>query len=416
MDIPRPSSKSRRLKAYSLGIGSLTLIVVLFALSGNSSAAPSVQRDRLVIDEVVRGELIKAVGGAGRLLPEDQYLIPAPVSGRIEEQVVVAGTAVEAGEVLLVLSNPEVHLQLLEAERALAEAKMASQRLVTENNMTILNAKRELATLRTQLRDAEHQHNALSTLLASGLVAKLEANVADSRWRELKDHMALAEQQMVVTGSAFHAAMRGQIEEIRRVSEVATFHRQRVDSLTVRTAISGLVQDLAVEQGQWVSTGTLLARVFRPGNLKAELRVPETRAGEVAPQQECMITIRGDSIPGTVRRVSPAAEGGTVVVEVELKGELPASARPDLNIEGRIQTGRVADTLHLRRPANAMPHFPSWLYLVNSTNSAERVSIEFGEGSSERIEIVAGATEGDLFVVNNLPSKVGEATHIRILN
>lgn len=415
MDIPRTPSRSRRFRPHIVGGGVLLLAIISITLARVGPAMPTVSADRLVIDQVVRGDLISSVSVPGRLSPEDQYLIPAPVSGRVQERPVEAGSKVEPGDVLLVLSNPEVDLQLLEAERVLAEARMARQRLVSRNDIGALAVQRELGGLEAQLHDAEQQHQAMSALLAEGLVPEIEASRASSRWRELAEQVRLAEQQSAVMTTTFHADLKGQDEEVHRVAQVAAFHRQRVDSLTVRSSISGVVQDISLEQGQWVSSGELLARVFQPGQLKAELRVPEARAGEISPGQRTLVAMRGDSIAGVVRRVNPAAVGGTVLVEIRLTGDLPASARPDLNIEGRIETGRIADTLHLRRPASAVPGQETWMYRLAGEGSAERVAVVFGEGSTERIAVVEGARVGDRLIVNS-PTGSGEAPRLRILN
>ena len=415
MDIPRLPSRTARLRPYLIGAGVLVLAVASIALARVGPAEPSIAADRLVVDEVVRADLIRTVSGPGRLLPEDQHLISAPVSGRVDQRLVEAGARVDSGDTLLVFSNPEVDLRLLEAQRVLAEARTARQRLVSANRIAKLTAQRDQTGLEARLHEARDQHRAISALADEGLVSSIEASRASSHWQELSEQARLAEQQLAVMESTFRSDLEGQDEEIHRVAQVAAFHRLRVASLTVRSPISGVVHELSVEPGQWVPSGELLARVFRPGQLKAEVRIPEARAGEVTPGQQSSVVIRGDSIDGVVRRVSPAAVGGAVAVEVELTTELPASARPDLNIEGRIETGRVPDTLQLRRPAGATPGQRRWMYRLDGKGRARRVPLVLGEASSERIQVVEGARAGDRFIVNDL-EEFGGARRIRILD
>ena len=56
-------------------------------------------------------------------------------------------------------------------------------------------------------------------------------------------------------------------------------------------------------------------------------------------------------IAGTVMRVDPAVQNGTVTVDVKLTGELPKGARPDLSVDGTIDLERLDNVLYVGRPA-----------------------------------------------------------------
>ncbi len=56
-------------------------------------------------------------------------------------------------------------------------------------------------------------------------------------------------------------------------------------------------------------------------------------------------------IAGTVSRVDPAVQNGTVTVDVSLTGELPKGARPDLSVDGTIDLEKLENVLYVGRPA-----------------------------------------------------------------
>ncbi len=60
------------------------------------------------------------------------------------------------------------------------------------------------------------------------------------------------------------------------------FQIQRIASMRVRAGIDGVLQEMDLEEGQWVMSGQTLARVVVPERLKAELRIPQTQATNVA--------------------------------------------------------------------------------------------------------------------------------------
>ena len=63
---------------------------------------------------------------------------------------------------------------------------------------------------------------------------------------------------------------------------------------------------------------------------RAALKVAETQAKDILVGQIAEIDTRNGTIPGRVSRIDPAAQNGTVTVDVSLEGALPSGARPDL--------------------------------------------------------------------------------------
>src|SRR5439155_1821750 len=111
----------------------------------------------------------------------------------------------------------------------------------------------------------------------------------------------------------------------------------QIDQLKVRAQTAGVLQQLPVQVGQRVSMGTVLAKVAEPGRLKAQLKIAETQAKDLQLGQVASIDTRVGIIPGRVIRMDPAATEGTVTIDVQLDGELPKGARPDLSVDGTIE-------------------------------------------------------------------------------
>jgi HlyD family secretion protein len=163
-----------------------------------------------------------------------------------------------------------------------------------------------------------------------------------------------------------------------------------------------------------VQAGTTLARVAQPDRLKAELRIPQTQARDVQVGQAAFIDTRRDTIPGRVRRVDPNVQGGSVLVEVTLEGDLPAGARPDLNIEGMIELERLSDVLHVGRPTYGQSHSTVGLFrAVDDGNAAERVPVQLGRSSVNQIEVLEGLQEGDVIILSDM-SRYDDMDRVRI--
>ena len=117
MDIKRPPASKK--KQYILwGVGVLAIASISLVISGLKPAAPTVEFSTLWVDSVKRGELTREVRAGGTLVPEHIRIIAAVTAGRIEALPVRAGVTVTPGTLLVELSNIDVTLQALQAEKA----------------------------------------------------------------------------------------------------------------------------------------------------------------------------------------------------------------------------------------------------------------------------------------------------------
>jgi HlyD family secretion protein len=152
-----------------------------------------------------------------------------------------------------------------------------------------------------------------------------------------------------------------------------------------------------------VSPGTNLARVADPTRLKAELRIAETQARDLAIGQKAEIDTRNGIIPGRVIRIDPAAQQGTVTVDVELLGELPRGARPDLSVDGTIELERLTNVLYVGRPAFGQENSTVGLFKVDpATGEASLEQVQLGRSAVNTIEVLGGLAEGDQVILSDM--------------
>ena len=401
MDIPREKKPRRRLPIY-VGI----VAAVALSLAGLVSlkpAGPGVERATLLIDTVQRGEMLRQVRGNGTLVPEDLRIVSAMTAGRIERIVARPGTRVEEGSVLLQMSNPDVQLEALDAERqlTLAEAELATQRASLETQR--LAAVSAAATARSEMREAERQVRVAERLSSDGLSSSMDVERASDRLSEARERYDSEKRRLTVVEEATQAQIALRRSEVDRLRSIAAFQRDRVGSMTVRAGQKGVVQALALQPGQWVNPGQELARVAGQDRLKAVLMVPESQARDLALGLKASVDTRNGLIAGHVSRVDPAVQGGTVAVDVALDGALPRGARPDLSVDGVIEIERIPDALHVGRPADGSTEATTQLFrLEPDGRTAVRVTVRVGRGSADAVEILDGLKQGDRVILSEM--------------
>jgi len=163
-----------------------------------------------------------------------------------------------------------------------------------------------------------------------------------------------------------------------------------------------VLQQVTAQVGQQVTPGLNLARVADPASLKAELKIAETQIKDVRVGQPVAVDTRNGVIQGRVSRVDPAAREGTFVVDVELSGPLPASARPDLSVDGTIELERLTNVLYVGRPAFGQGQQTVGLFRLSAdSHEAVRTQVMLGRSSVSTIEVVSGLREGDQVILSD---------------
>jgi HlyD family secretion protein len=414
MDIPRRKEGKR---GRNLALASAALLVLVAGstwLSRLKAAAPAVERASVWTDRVKRGEMLRQVRGPGTLVPEQVRWITADTAGRVERLPLRPGAPVEPETLLMELSNPDVMLQALDAERQLAQAQ--ADRLTLKLNLEgqAVAERASLAQLRADAADAERRAAANRPLIKDGTISGVDAEQAREKAEALRTRLTLQELRVRQVDGSTGEQLSAQAAQIERLRAVVQFRRRLVDSMKVRAGWHGVLSEMPLELGQWVTPGALLSKVVQPERLKALLRVPETQARDVALGQPVEIDTHNGTILGTVARIAPGASQGAVEVEVRLPEALPKGARPDLTVEGTVQLEKLADVLFVGRPAGAQPDSTVELYKVQPDGEgAARTKVKLGRSSVATIEIREGLAEGDVVVLSDLSTLEG-ALRIRL--
>ncbi len=408
MDIQRPASVARQKKLRRIWIGAAVIIavgLVSVALARLKPAAPTVERATVWVDTVKRGAMLRQVRGLGTLVPVDEARrwLASATQGRVERIVLRPGAQVTPDTVILELADPQLQQQMLEAESQLraAEADLASlrARLDTER----LNQRSIAATVESDYEQARLEREVNEDLAKDGLVSNLILKQSTVRSESLRTRSQLEKERVAVSEESVRAQLLAQQARVNQLSTLFALRRQQVDQLRVRAGMSGVLEQVPVEVGQQVAPGTNVARVADPTRLKAELRIAETQARDLTIGQVAQVDTRNGIIAGKVARIDPAAQNGTVTVDITLDGELPRGARPDLSVDGTVELERLDNVLYVGRPAFGQENSAVGLFKVSTdTGEADRVQIQLGKSSVNTIEIKNGAKEGDQLVLSDM--------------
>jgi HlyD family secretion protein len=404
MDIARPELKQKkRRRQYAIGGAIAAAILVAAAgLSALGPAIPSIERSSVLVDQVKRGELLREVRGPGTLVPKEIRWIAAETAAHVEHIVIKPGAVVQPDTIILELANPEVDDQLLAAKTAVtaAQSDLAAKR--TDLNSKLLDEQSAFAQAKSDYETARMQAEAEKTVAEKGVIPAVQYRKSLVVLEQSKQRMELEEQRVGEFRRNIDSQLAAEKARLDQLVATRELRQRQADALHVRAGIEGILQQVPVEEGQQVAAGANLARVARPGELMAELRIAETQAKDVALGQPVKVDTRNGVIDGKVLRVDPAVQNGTVQVDVDLEGKLPPGARPDLSVDGTVEIERLPDVLYVGRPAFGQPDSEVRLYKVDGgSNVASRVPVQLGKSSVNLIQIVNGLSVGDKVILSD---------------
>lgn len=401
----RPQKKRKRLVWSAVGVGVIALTIFLPRLL--PSAAPSVDAATVWRDTVVRGTMVRQVRGPGTLVPEQMRWITALTPGRIEQILALPGTEVGEGDLIMVMSNPDVDMQLLQAQQQLSQARATLAQLRTSLATQELTQRGTVATVHTQFLDAERNYATNQRLFDENpdLVARADLDRSKEQVDELSIRLEIEEDRLEVIAGTAQEQLDAQLEQIERLTEMTAFNRDRLRSMQVTVPVAGVLAplDIPLQEGQWVQSGQNLSRVVVPGRLKAEIRIPQTQAQDIVVGQVALIDTRTDTIVGQVVRIDPAVRNGTVTIDVALPRNLPPSARPDLSVDGNVVIQRLQDIVYVGRPTFGQANAQVSIFrLTEDGQYADRVTVRLGVSSVNEIQVREGLEPGDVVILSDM--------------
>ena len=405
MDIVKPKIKISPWRRYwfvpLLLIGVITLTWLVWE---RGSAGYTADGEVLLFGDVEQGNLVVNIRGTGVLAPREIRWIAANVEGRVERILIKPGDAVIKGELILELANPELvqqmeetrwELEAVEAQTLASAATLASSLL--DQKSVVLDAQLNYESAKLQL-DAE------ATLINgnSAAVSKLDYERSKLKARQTFQRWEIEQERFEKMEDNVSAQLNAQNARLNKMRKTLQRVEQMVEDLSVMASMEAIVQEVPLEAGERVMVGGNIAKLARQDELIAELRIPEVEIRDVAIGQHVVIDTRNSTVEGRVSRIDPAVNEGTVLIDVEFTEPLPADARPDLTVDGRIEVANIQNTLFVARPLFAQSQSVSSVYQLTADGDyAERVRVRLGSGSINIIEVVEGLGAGDRIIVSD---------------
>lgn len=414
VDIKRDPPKKTKQYIYG-ALGVIALVAITVWVSTLEAAPPTVEAATVWTGKVQQGELLRQVRGPGTLVPENPLIVSARTAGRVEKVVIDPGAQVTPETLIMELSNPDLELQVQNAEWEWRRAEASFTQLRVQLDQQRLQQESVVAQVQAQYNQARLRADRDQQLYEENLTSQITMLMSKSQAEELENRLRIETTRLENLEESNRAQLEAQRVQVDQRQAEFQLRQRDLGALQVRATIVGVLQEVPVDEGQQVQPGVVLARVADPTDLKAQLRIAQTQAGEVVIGQSATIDTRNGVVAGRVTRIDPAVVQGTVTVDVELlTDELPPGARPDLSVDGRIEIERLVDVKFVDRPAFGQADQSVGLFkLLPGGSEAVRTTVRFGASSVDKIVVLEGLEVGDEIILSDM-SRYDTADKVRI--
>ena len=250
-----------------------------------------------------------------------------------------------------------------------------------------------LATFAAEMVQADVSQARASLLEAKAHAAEAASNA--ERARTLQASGALSAQQIEQYTTAAQAAQ----ARVEAAQALLQAQQLRLQHTQVRAPDHGVISARSATVGAVVGAGTELFRMVRKGRLEWRAEVTATELGRLRPGTAAQVTAAsGASVQGQLRMVAPTVDPQTrnALVYVDLP------AHPDLRAgmfaRGEFLLGQ-SDALTVPQEALVVREGFTYLFVLGADQRVQRLKVQPGRRSGERVEILSGLDAGAPVVV-----------------
>ena len=389
-------------KALPFWIGAVVVAFILYLVFRDNSSSYRTSKESLTISEVVSGEFNDYIRISGQVQPMTTIQLSPQEGGVVKEILVEEGSMVKAGEPLLVLSNDNLDLEILNSEAQLAEKENILRNTMIQMEQQKLSVKQEEMTLEMDVRRNKRNYEQQAALYKDKLIAKEEYLKAEEDYQLTKNKYALVKER-AVQDSLYRSVEIAQMQEsLDNMRQNMSMIRNRKSNLTIKAPIDGELGLLDVVLGQSVSSGTKIGQINSVGDYKVEAKIDEHYIDRVVAGLSATFERQGTDFAAVLRKVYPEVRDGKFQADFKFDGVQPDNIRSGQTYYLNLQLGQPEESIIIPRGTFYQKTGGKWIYVVTPDgNKAVKREIRIGRQNPKFYEVTEGLEPGEKVITSS---------------
>lgn len=392
----------KRVATYG-GISALVIFVAYQFIFADRRSKLVIERDKITISEIKMGQFKEYIPQTGEVQPSRTVFLDALEGGNVKRIVRESGSMVKQGDLIMVISNLNREIAVLQQEAQLVESINRSRdtRLLILTND--LNQRQTLAQIENQLAILRPQHERQKTLYDKKLIARQE-------FERTEADLKLNIDRWKFTYEAYRRDSINRLQQIRDIDASEDRMRQNLisvqtilENLNIKAPIDGqLSTQTHWEIGQAINTGQRMGQVDIVGSYKVRVPIDELYLPRIDIGLTATTDFAGNTYTLAISYVYPNIVGGRFEVEMEFVGETPPGLRRGLSLRLRIELGQPSEELLLPMGGFYKDTGGNWVFILEGEDQAVKRNVRLGRKmGSEYFEVLEGLKPGDRVITSS---------------
>ena len=375
-------------KALPYWLGALLAVFIVYLIARPNNKTLRVDKDTVTISTAVQGEFNDYIRISGRVQPMTTIQLSPQEGGIVEKILIEEGSPVKAGDAILVLTNDNLDMQILNAEADLAEKENIQRNTQISMEQQKLDVRQNVLEYGMQLYEDK-------------LIAKEDYLKAEEDYRLARQKYDLVRER-AVQDSLYRSVQIDRMEEsLESMLLNMQMIRRRKSNLIVKAPIDGELGLLDVVLGQNVASGTRIGQINSVGTYKVEAQIDEHYIDRVITGLEATFERQGETYSTRIRKVYPEVRDGKFKADFKFEGEQPDNIRSGQTYYLNLQLGQPEEAVIIPRGTFYQKTGGKWIYVVNKEGTkAVKREIRIGRQNPQHYEVLEGLGPGEQVITS----------------
>ena len=389
-------------KAVPFWLGAVLVAFIVWLVARDDSKKLRIDADNISVNAVTQGQFNDYIRISGQVAPITTIQISPLEGGVVQEIVAEEGTRVKRGDVILILSNENLDMQILNSEADLAEKENILRNTMIQMEQQKLSVEQEKLQLQMDVRRNKRNYEALKSLYDDGLISKEEFLKAEEDYQLSASRLKLVENR-AKQDSLYRSVEITQMQEsLENMRQNMMMIRKRKDNLTIKAPIDGELGLLDVVLGQSVAAGSKIGQINNLDSYKIEAQIDEHYIDRVTAGLDATFERQSERYQAQIRKVYPEVRDGKFKADFKFVGQQPENIRSGQTYYLNLQLGQPVEAILIPRGAFYQKTGGKWIYVVSADGSkAVRRDIRIGRQNPQYYEVIEGLEVGEKVITSS---------------
>lgn len=389
-------------KAMPYWLGAIVVVFVLYLVFRDNSKTLRVDKDTITVSQVTDGQFNDYIRVSGQVQPMVTIQISPLEGGTVQKIIVEEGSTVKAGEPILVLSNDNLDLQILNAEAELAEKENILRNTMISMEQQKLSHEQNRLRYASEARRNKRAFEQNQQLYKEKLISKEDYLKAQEDYELSQQNLDLTLKSMEQDSLYRSTQLLSLRESLDNMKMNMQLIRRRKESLTIKAPIDGVLGLLDANLGQYIGAGTKIGQINSEGSYKIEAKIDEHYIDRVVPGLDATFERQSEKYDAQVRNVYPEVRDGKFQADFKFEGQQPDNIRTGQTYYLNLQLGQPERAVLIPRGTFYQKTGGKWIYVVSKDGGkAVKREIRIGRQNPQFYEVLEGLEPGEKVITSS---------------